>query len=263
MNLVDIESLDKQLDFEPLKPWPKSMPCFALNGQLLCGFDRRNGQAIELNEPLAEIFTQLHPQLKLSELSRAFQCLRPHLSPEQMSGLLKHYGIKNSRRAEKFFTLFGNMTSEFRNWCDDKNPGINDLAVLFCFENLKPLVAVMKKVATEQMSKSQGTLALEIAGELILSGQEDAVGDSLSVTPAPAWISQLKRLRYPITTEKVDDRKTRLNNIPWPRGTSAQLVRHGDRDSVELKIRTSGANELSQQLEALQSLSEKQSGDWL
>ena len=263
MNLVDIESLDKQLDFEPLKPWPKSMPCFALNGQLVCGFDRTSGQAIELNEPLAEIFTQLHPQLKLSELSRAFQCLRPHLTPEQMSGLMKHYGIKNSRRAEKFFSLFENMIGEFRNWCDEKNPGINDLAVLFCFEDLKPLESVMQKVAGEQMSKSQGTLALEICGELILSGQNDAVETSLSVTPTASWISALKRLRYPITTEKVEDRKKRLNNIPWPRGTSAQLVRHGDRDSVELKIRTSSAVELSQQLEALQSLSEKQSGDWL
>lgn len=239
------------------------MPCFALDGELLCGFDRKEGQAIEVEEPLVEIFSQLYPELKLSELARAYRCLRPRLKPENMSSLLNIYGLRNSRRAEKFFSLFSKIPSEFRDWCDIKNPGINDLAVLFCFEDLASLKEVLQKIATDNLSKSQGVQALELCGELMLSGQVRQVTESLPIDSAAAWLAQLKRLRYPITTEKVNDREKKLSRLPWPKGTSAQLVRNGDRDCVELKIRAGSALDLQQQLDALKAFSEKQSGDWL
>ncbi len=263
MKLVDIETLQRNLNFWPQKPWPKSMPCLALNGELLCGFERKQGQAIEVSEPLSEIFSQLYPTLKLSELARAFQRLKPLLSTEEMSLLLNTYDLRNSHRTEKFFLLFERMNPEFLNWCDLKAPGVNDLAILLCFEDLTPLDGVTQKIATDHLSKSQGVLALELAGELILSGLMQEITNSLSLKSTSAWLTQLKRLRYPITTEKSNKKEKRLNHIPWPKGTTAQWIRNGDQDCIELRVRALGAKELSQQLEVLKSLSEKQLGDWL
>lgn len=263
MKFVDINQLKRQLDFQPQKAWPSSMPCFAWKEQMLCGFDRSTGQAIEIQEPLTEILIQLYPQLHLSELARAYIVLESFFSTEEMTQWLSHYGFRSSERCKKFFHLIQSLPAEFSKWSDQKQLGINDLAVLFCFKDLKEFHPVLRKIASDSLSKSQGVQMIELAGELWLAEKQSEVIETLKSESSHHMLSELKRLRYPVTTERHNDRKSRLSQIAWPKGTSAHLQQKGDANVVELKILTSGAEELSRQLEQLSRLTESQKGDWL
>src|SRR5665213_2964767 len=99
---------DKSLDFQPRGEWPRAFPALAWQGLLLTGFDRRDGQALDLFEnnrcTWLEAITACYPELGLAELARLHRGLiatRPELAQELVVALYSAYGLRWCDRLEE------------------------------------------------------------------------------------------------------------------------------------------------------------------
>ena len=84
-----IPQCDKSLDFRPRVSWPRAFPAFAWQNLLLTGFERKEGQALDLCKSSGcnwlEAFTACYSILGFAELTRLYFALKtshPELAKE-------------------------------------------------------------------------------------------------------------------------------------------------------------------------------------
>src|SRR5262245_1962039 len=93
MGLRALVQCDRSLDFKPRRSWPRVFPAMAWNGLLIAGFERVDGQALELADcSWLEAFTACHSDLALAELARLNSALPTQLAVEFRERLFAHYG---------------------------------------------------------------------------------------------------------------------------------------------------------------------------
>jgi len=138
-------------------------------------------------------------------------------------------------------------------WSEDKKVKESDLIFARALKNPVHLDLFHKaadQVAGFGPSFSEGLQILEMLTDLVLMGHSEQL--FLQQTDLATYKMHLKSLRYPQTTKRDEDLKTKLENLPWPYGSKVKFERRGDRAGVELKLFISSDVDLTKILASLE-----------
>jgi len=226
---------------------------------LLCGFDRREGTALDLYEQSGanwrESFYACHPRLGLGELSRLLSQIETHhpqLWRESGEALLADYGLRLSERLLDTLRVLSRTPLEFQNWVDEKSVGARELAPLMSLAAVEDWKDLLIQLISHGGSKSQVAQALEWSVELHL--QDVPLTDLAIQADFDVHLQRLERLRRPRTSE-VDERwRETVRKWPWPSHVQGQWQRFGDQAGLEIKLRTTSPQDLSNKLQRLLSI---------
>jgi hypothetical protein len=141
----------------------------------------------------------------------------------------------------------------FKTWSEAKKVKESDLIFTRALKSPVHLDLFHKladQVAGLNPSFSEGLQILELITDLILMGhQEELFAQALNVE---SYKSYLKSLRYPQTTQRDENLKSKLESLPWPYGAKVKFERRGDRAGVELKLFISSEIDLTKILASLE-----------
>ncbi len=251
---------DKSLNFKPRVAWPRAFPALAWQGMLLTGFDRREGQALDLfaNNRCTwlEAVTACYPELGLSELARLHDGLRrarPELAQEFNVSLFQAYGLRWCDRLEGTLRAVLKTPFEFQTMIDEKKWGARDLAALLALPDVAALTQFFSALSEMQLGKSQAVQAMEWVIELFLIGRP--LNDLLPPgTDGEAYLRRLQQWRKPMSAAHDEQWSKTVGEWPWPAQVQGHWQRFGDQAGLEIKIRTTSAADFQKKLERLISI---------
>ena len=260
MPFRSIPQCDKTLDFEPRLVWPRALPAYAWQGILLSGFERREGEALDLFQANGcswlEAMTACYPSLGLAELARLTAGLRtahPELKSEYAEGLFAAYGLRWCERLQDTMAALAQTPMEFQEWVDDKKVGARDLAPLLALPAVADFTPFLRALLKVQLSKSQATQALELGVELFLL--EHPLTDLLPNGGSPeSYLARLENWRRPKSGAHDEKWRQTVTAWPWPAQVQGQWQRFGDQAGLEIKIRTTSPADFHKKLERLNSI---------
>lgn len=141
----------------------------------------------------------------------------------------------------------------FKAWAQEKKVKENDLIFMRSLKSqvhLDLFPKVADAVCALNPSFSEGLQLLELLTDLILMGHtEDLV---ITLPDLGTYKKHFKALRYPRTTKRDDELKTKLESLPWPYGSKIKFERRGDRAGIELKLFISSEVDLTKVMAALE-----------
>ncbi len=254
MILKPISQCSKVLDFSPRRSWPPVFPALAWKGQLVCAFEREDGEAVDVSEHLfLDVWKACHPELGLGEIARLVDCVRRmngEFFVEIGSGLLALYGLRLNDRLGLVLEALAKCPREFQNWVDDKKMSARDLAPLLAVDDLSLLTPFLTELPRLQISKFEGAWALELFIELYLLGRplNDLLPPSAN---GSLYVRRLEQWRKPGSHEGDEEWRRRVGQWPWPAQVQAEWQRFGDQAGLEIKIRTTSPDDFQKKLERL------------
>lgn len=262
MSLRPISQCNKHLNFIPRRAWSAALPAMAWQGELLCAFERQEGQVLDLfsvnGTGLIDAFKALHPELGLGELARfsgRFEKLWPDLYVELREALFSVYGLKWSARLSEVLGVLAATPLVFQNFVDEKKWGTRDLSPLLILKDPRQFDVVLEALAGISLSKFEAVRALEYVIELYMMGRP--LNDLLPSTDNGAlWLRRLEQWRRPETSARDEDQRRHVAQMPWPPHVQAQWQRFGDEAGLEIKIRTTSPEDLEKKLERLMTIPE-------
>lgn len=267
MLLTQVADCQKDLYFGPLQPWPEALPAMAWGSQLLTGFDRTQGPALDLSQGGAseasflKALVACYPSLTLPELARIYQSWIVLDKTSELEGFSWHefFAFYSFRDSEVFRqTLLGlaQMPDDFQNWVSEKSLGTKDLAILRSFKDVKDLEPAALWLITHKASKSTGVQILETAGELRLMDYDwEKILPDEEITPEQ-WLVRLKSQRYPMNEARLLDKNKKLMQLPWPAHTQARWSRLGDETGLEIRFQVRSLSDFQKKLAGLEKMQE-------
>lgn len=141
----------------------------------------------------------------------------------------------------------------FKTWSEDKKVKQSDLVFIGALKNPMHL-DLFHKVADQVVglgpSFSEGLQIFELTTDLILMGHNEHLFSHTE--NLETYKAHVKSLRYPQTTKRDEDLKTKLEALPWPYGSKVKFERRGDRAGVEVKLFISSEVDLTKILASLE-----------
>lgn len=230
-----------------------AMPAIAWRGQLLCGFERTEGEALDLSEKqFVELWHACHPMLGLAECGRFLERLArewPDMYLECREALTSIYGWRWSDRFEQVIHVLPRSPLEFQDFVDAKKMAVRDLAPLLSVDitAVTPLLAELPRM---MISKFEAARALELFVELLLMGRP--LNDLLPTSNnGGLYVRRLEQWRRPQSAQLDEDWRRTVNTWPWPAHVQAEWQRFGDQTGIEIKIRTTSPDDFQKKLERL------------
>jgi hypothetical protein len=259
MLLKPISQCSRGLNFLPRAPWPSVLPPVAWRGRLLCGFERREGEALELDAcALTDALKACHPELGLAEFARLMRALHeelPELFLELREPISTAYGMRWNDRLEQTLNVLLQMPPTFQTWADDKKLGARDLAAFLALPDVRPFIPFAEALVRLPVSKAEGVRALELGLELFLLGRP--LNDLLPATDnPPLYLRRLEQWRRPRTSAADESWREDVAKWPWPAQVQGHWQRFGDEAGLEIKIRTTSPDDFLKKLERLNHISE-------
>lgn len=263
VRLMDISSItqcDKDLDFQPRAEWPTALPALAWKGQLLTGFSRTAGVAIDLfhvhRAPLLESLKACHKDLGLAEVARLSARLEkvwPETFQELKSGFLQEYGLRAGDRLEQTLKRLARTPPEFQDWVDVKKCGARELAPLLALPAPGEFDPFLRALTSMGFSRSEGARALELGCDLFLMGRP--LNDILPAqNEGAAYLRQLEKWRRPNMNITDEQWRETVSQWPWPAQVQASWQRFGDQSGLEIKLRATSPQDLNKKLERMRSI---------
>lgn len=234
----------------------------AWNYHLLSGFRRDEGMVFDISSTASsfiEAFQSCHPDLTLPELARFYTAIKNVKSliedEDSWSQFFSFYQLRYQESLIKILEKVCQCPLSFQNWLSEKQFGARELEVLnaVAVGDINPLLQVWN---TKELSKSEGSLALEYAVELFLLGKTWSEILPEQDLKSKAFLQHLKSMRYPETTAKDESRKKGLRALPWPTQIQANWSRQGDQAGIEIRFRVSSLNDFNKKLKGLNQVEE-------
>jgi hypothetical protein len=260
MPYLSLVQCDRSLDFQPHLLWPRAFPPLAWQGLLLTGFDRRDGQALDLFEngrcTWLEAIKACYPELGLAELARlhrGLQNAKPELAQELTVSLYSAYGLRWCDRLEQTVRALLETPLGFQKWIDEKKWGARDLAPLLALPEVKSVAAFLSALSEMPLGKSQAVQAMEWVIELSLMGRplNDLMPTSLD---GEAYLRRLQQWRKPQSALLDDQWSKVVTEWPWPAQVQGHWQRFGDQTGLKIEIRTTSPQDFRKKLERLISI---------
>lgn len=266
MLIRSISQCGKAFDFGPRRAWPAVFPAIAWRGQLLCGFDRAESDALDLSEKqFVELWQACHPELGLGELCRFLMSLErewPDMFVECRESLVAVYGLRWSDRLDQMLRVLHRCPREFQQFVDLKKMSVRDLAPLLAAENaggIESLRPFLDELPRMMISKFEAGRALELFVELLMMNRP--LNDLLPTSDnGGLYVRRLEQWRRPRSSEQDEEWRKTVNAWPWPAQVQAEWQRFGDQAGIEIKIRTTSPDDFQKKLERLADIPDTWSG---
>lgn len=252
----------KSLNFTPHRIWPEALPAIAWKGELVCGFERRSGIAVDVfdngHAGILETLKACYPELGLSEIARLIFKLEKLLATDDFKEIRENffraYELKWNDRLGELLTLLRLSPVEFQDWVDEKGISPRDLSALLALNERVSEFHVFLKAMTElRFSRNEGVRCLELGAELFLMGRP--LSDLLPSGVDPAkYLRQLEEWRRPNASASDRDLREEVERWPWPSQVQGQWQRFGDQSGLEVKIRSTSPEDFNKKLERLLSI---------
>jgi len=257
MQTTSIAQCGKDLDFQPRRQWPAALPAYAWRGQLLCGFGRESGMALDLFElqraPLIEALKAVHPKLALCELARLSSALErtwPEMFMELREGLFQEYALRWSERLEQTLRLLKDTPPSFQEWTGEKDLGARDLSVLLALTAPREFDPFLEALPRLNLSRAEGVRAMELGAELFMMGRP--LNDILpSGDQGATYLRQLEKWRRPNSSGQDEQWRETVKHWPWPSQVQGKWQRFGDQSGLEVNIRSTSPEDFHKKLERL------------
>lgn len=254
MNTRPIAQCSKSFDFSPRQQWPEVLPPIVWKGQLVCGFQRESGEALDLSEKhFVDLWRACHPSLGLGEFSRFMVALErewPDLFVEWREALCAIYGLRWSDRLHQMMCVIFLCPREFQTFLDEKKMSARDLAPLLAVEDVRVLADLLRELPRMMISKFEATRALELFVELFMIGRP--LNDLLPTSDnGGLYVRRLEQWRKPQSSASDDQWRREVNEWPWPAQVQAEWQRFGDQAGIEIKIRTTSPDDFQKKLDRL------------
>lgn len=249
---IDISQCQRSWNFGPLHQLSDKLPAWALGGFLISGFDLKEPhlvQNVANASPAqgAELFYSLYPKLTWPELVRLIHRpdLESHIDPAL---LMTKYDTKWDARFARTSEFLLLWPAEVQDYLSEKDIRAFDVTIVdqLGLDLQKDILSLLVSI---KPSKSQFCQLLELCGELVLMGT--AIEDLVEILRAPKALEELRKKRFPVTTGKDLEFKNSLQSFSWPKAVSAQPLRKGDLQGLEIKFFVKDAAELEKNLTAL------------
>jgi hypothetical protein len=254
MTIRLISQCSKSLDFGPRKGWPDVMPPIVWRDQLLCGFSRVDGEALDLSDKhFVDLWRACHPELALCEFSRfmvAFEREWPDLYIELREALAAIYGWRWSDRLNQTIRLLSASPRVFQEFADTKKMSLRDFSPLLALKDTYDILPFFEALPGMIISKFEAVRALELFVELHLMGRP--INDILPASDnGSLYVRRLEKWRQPQASEHDEEWRKTVTNWPWPAQVQAEWQRFGDQGGIEIKIRTTSPDDFQKKLERL------------
>lgn len=246
MQLKIVSDFNRILDFQPCRPWPKSLPSIAANGILIAGFQRLPSDTVldhgKLSSDLfTALFHELHSNLTLPEMSRLSETLKKNNLIQLKDDFLKISGFQPGPNLNSILESLRDVPLELQHWLSEKKMGPQEILPLL---NVTPSQAaqILSACRAHRDSRNEASQRMELISDLTLMKYE--LTDILTQT-----LATLKSLRYPITSSR--DNSLKAKELPWPAKLRAQPKRQGDHSGFDIHFFANSPlelNKLSDQL---------------
>jgi hypothetical protein len=125
----------------------------------------------------------------------------------------------------------------FKTWAIEKKMQEGDLIFTRALKSPVQL-DLFHKLADEVIKMnptfSEGLQIFELLTDLVLMGHVEEL--FVKTENLESYKQHLKLLRYPETSRRDEELKTKLEALPWPYGSKIKFERRGDRAGVEVKL---------------------------
>lgn len=242
MQFKTVSQCRKDLDFKPLKVWPRTLPAFAIGDQLLSGFSSPpEAHVIDYlatdKATAAQIFLDIYPDLTWPELCR-FLVKADKFEIFDLDFLLKKLNLTDSSDVMALAEKFNAYPKQLQDLCSNKKINFYDLQ--FLSTNYQELpVEVLLSLARSDLGKSQFLKVWEWTLDCYQMNPELPLTKILS---GPDSFELVEKLRFPTTTER--DQSLKELKLNWPMGVKAQFERRGDRSGFVFQGFVSSAQDL-------------------
>lgn len=257
MKTLPLSQCNKSWDFKPLVAWPRTLPAMSWGSELLTGFDRDSGVAVDLAETgsLVEGFRACYASLTLAELSRLWS--RTHPNPnwaEHLEELFRGYGLRWNDELRTTCAILAELPLAFQNWTSSKQLSVRDLAPLRALAERSQALELGTTLVASKLSKSEAVQALEWAVELLLMDRSwEEIRPSTAIADS-RWLSSLKALRFPQMTSGDRQQQQAVARLAWPPRTSGHWLRQGDKAVLDVRLQADSLEEFRGQLRGLQKI---------
>jgi hypothetical protein len=227
----------------------------AWKGQLLTGFERREGRAIDLFVEngcswIAAV-KACYPELGLSELARLIAALEASdatIARQLSTGLCAEYGLRWCERLQATMKVLTGTSEDFQEFVDTKKLSARDLAPLLALADAPAFAPFLSALAKLPLSKSEVVRALELGVELLLL--DHPLTDLLPTDPEK-YLQRLEKWRRPGSLGRDENWAETVQRWPWPSQVQGQWQRFGDQSGLEIRIRTTSPGDFAQKLQRL------------
>lgn len=231
----------------------------AWRGHLLCGFDRHNGLALDIDEtPLTEMIKGCYPKLGLAELARLNGCLKTlsiEWHREFREALFSSYNLRWCDRLESALDVILRTPRGFQDFADEKGFSVRDFSVLLALPEVEAFQSFLEALPGLPLSKSEAVRTLELGAELFLLGRP--LSDLLPTDDrGSAYLQRLERWRRPQSNQGDEAWREDVASWPWPAQVQGYWQRFGDQSGLEIKIKTTSPEDLNKKLQKLLSIGE-------
>lgn len=247
--LIPLQECVRNLNFSPEAPWPAQLPVFCFKNELLCGFERQEGMAVDLSAgDLPPSLKALYPEISFPELAR----LTDKVSNDEIlqKELWELYGYRYKENLLDVAQQVLKLPLEVQRWLHQKKFGPQDLAPLRSLTEIATIQEFWPLLIQSHYSKSDGAKIIELLVELTL--MEKPISQLLPQREISFWLKQLQEMRHPMITQNDANAEKKIRSVAWPLKSEAKWARRGDRAGVELKLFFSHPQELKRSLERLQ-----------
>lgn len=258
---LSVTQCDRDLNFEPSRIWPEVLPAIAWKGELVCGFERRSGPAVDVYETghasLIDTLKAVYPELGLAEVARLSARLAstwPEIYLELRESFFRAYGLRWNDRLGELMGLLIMTPKVFQAWVDERSVSPRDLSPLLALgENASAFFQFLESLTEMKFSRAEGVRALELGAELFLMGRP--LSDLLpSSSDGSRYLNQLEKWRRPQAGETDQSWRNDVKAWPWPAQVQGEWQRFGDQSGLEVKIRATNAQDFNRKLERLLSI---------
>jgi hypothetical protein len=257
MRASHIQDCQMDLNFKPIGPWPKALPLYSWQGQLLCGFDQacqessEKPMVIELSAPFPEVLKCIYPRLSFPELARLESRLRTW-NPDLTLPVFQAYGVRFEEKLNEPMNFLVSLPLSVQNWLSEKDVGARDIERLLPLSNDSELASheALQFCIENRFNKNQTLQSCEWIGELLALGFSKEMIFRPEVSP-DAFLMSLKTLRHPNSTDSDLRKKVQIQALSWPSKTDAKWVRQGDLAGLEIKLHAHTEQEAEKQIMTL------------
>ena len=256
MKLIKKEYCKTSLNFQTIKTWPVNWPPFSWETTQISGFNSSSIYALNFHSydvNFLHLFHNCYPKLHLMELAQIatkWKNIEPYFFT--WSDFFTLYGLHQppddlKKQLQKLLST----PLSFQNWLTDKRIHLNELRIFNVFSEINDLDFIFQWLHKNNVSKSNGLTALELAGELRLMGYKEADILPSHIHSVELSIEYMEQKRKKNTLSVDQEKQKYLQQIAWPAHANGRWLRKGDETGLEIKLWCKNQKDMAKKIEQI------------